>query len=348
MNDVIRGLGVNCPGMFVVWLLASLSCKAGAFEPLPYEGTPLVQDARVAFEGGVLPSTSAERLKIGFYNIEMFSDGIKDGKARTSRLVSNQATNAAHIIAELDPDILMISEIENDQALQILNDAFAMPYPGGYVVEFASGSGRLERMNIGMLSRFKPTSVQEVDFGPLAGPGRPTRGLFRAVFELDEGRALLVYACHLKANFGGDKSKNYSQRLNAMHLLREDAARVMAEREAVWEALVFGDFNTDPLIPEFADDPTLQALDGWVDLWSTHPDVRSMFSVPTRRGDPERMFPPVLFDRILASPDTGTEPWVVSVPTVLARGTDTENSKALPGEGGHVSDHYPIMVELVK
>jgi len=321
---------------------------AEAFPILPYEGVPLVQDVGSAIELAASPVVGADRLSISFYNIEMFSDGIKDGKARTAALVGNQATNAARIINRINPDIILISEIENGSALEILNRALPVPYPCGHVGDFATGSGRQERMNIGMLARFKPVSVHEIDFGPLTGPGRPTRGLFRAVFDLDDRHSLVVYACHLKANFGGDKAKNYSQRVNAMRLLQDDATRVMADASRTWEVLVFGDFNTDPLIPEFADDPTLSVLDGWSDLWAEHPEAGSIFSVPTRIGEPGREFPPVLFDRVLAHGNTRESPWHVSRPRVLAEGTDTGNSRALPGEGIHVSDHYPIVVELAK
>jgi len=320
--------------------------NAEAFPILEVTGETLLEQIEPAFANATGGTIDQQKVRVGFYNIEMFTDGIKDEKHRTEAKAAIQAKSAAAIIEELQVDILLISEIENTRILNILNNSLSAPFPYGYVSDFGTKSGRIEKMNIGMLSRYMPISVDEIDFGPLQGPGRPTRGHFRAQFDLGDNHVLVVYSTHLKSNYG-DRNKNYSQRANAMKIMKEDAEKLMAQNpDKTWEVMILGDFNTDPLEHEFRDDPTIKILSGWTDVWSSHPDVKNIHTVPTRYGDPRRQFPPALFDRIIANPELTNAPWIIGKPEVLSKGTDTKNVKMIPGEGDHVSDHYPIFIDL--
>jgi len=312
-------------------------------------GKPLIEPAVLAFDDpSAALDTQKGNVRIGFYNIEMFTDGIKDGKNRTEDLAGNQAKGAGPIVDELATDILLISEIENQRALKLLNSALKESFPIGYISQFGTGSGRYEKMNIGMLSRIPAVSVDEIDFGSLTGKHRPTRGLFRAIFDLGDNHFLVIYAAHLKANWG-DRTRNYAQRVSALELLKADALKLFADHpERTWEAIVIGDFNTDPLLKQFDDDPTLKVLEDWTDLFSQHLDASDLYTVPTRRGDPMREFPPALFDRILAHPEIQKKPWSVSLPGVIMKGTETSDVTVLPGQGNHVSDHYPIYIDVIR
>jgi len=333
--------------VFSVWLpLLVATAFAETFSALEFTGEPIHESITPAFTNATDAEMNLTKVRVGFYNIEMFTDGIKDEKHRTEAKAGIQAKEAAVIIEELAADILLISEIENSRILDILNKNLNKPYPCGYVSDFGTKSGRIEKMNIGMLSRIPPVSVDEIDFGPLQGPGRPTRGLFRAQFDLGDHHFLVVYSSHLKSNYG-DRSKNYSQRVNAMKIMKEDADKLVAENpDKKWEVMILGDFNTDPMEREFRDDPTIKVLTDWTDLWSLHPDVKNIYTVPTRYGDPHREFPPALFDRIIANPELTSAPWELGNPEVIRKGTVTEDVKTMPGENGHVSDHYPIYVDL--
>ncbi|HMO50002.1 MAG TPA: hypothetical protein PKE26_04140 [Kiritimatiellia bacterium] len=320
--------------------------KTKPFTPYPYHGEPLVEEAVLAFRHASAAAGPTNRLRVAFYNIEMFFDGIRDGKHRDEAVARNQARGAGELIDEIGADILLIAEIENERALGYLNEALENPYPKGYIVQFGTGGSRREKMNIALLTRYRPESVHEIDFGPLTGEGRPTRGIFRAVFDLGDGHALLVYASHLKSNWG-KKMRNYSQRYHAMHLLRDDAARmVAAQPERQWEMVLLSDVNTDPLLPEFADDPTLRVLSDWHDLWLEHPDSATIITVPTRYGDPAKEFPPALFDRVLVNPGLREAPWTVSLPGLIPHGVETGNVQVLPGHGAHISDHYPVFIDI--
>lgn len=313
------------------------------------EGKPLVEPAEQVFDrGGLADSSTATRLRVGYYNIEMFTDGINDSDRRTEELARIQASGAAGIIDEFEPDILMLSEVENGRVVTLLNDALANPYPAGYVVLYGSGTTRIEDMNSAMLTRFKPESVSEIDFGPLTGEGRPARGFFRAIFHLGDQHYLAVYSAHLKSNYG-NRRRNQAQRYHAMRMVREDAETLTgAHPERRWEMLLLADFNSDPLSPKFGGDPTWRVLTDWSDLWSEHPSVYERHTIPTRFGDPRLEFPPALFDRVLANPGMREAPWVVSLPDVVAKGVVTADITVKPGEQGHVSDHYPVYVDLTR
>lgn len=326
-------------------LVAGLSARG--LEPLA--GRPLVEEAALAFTQSVASArTVSDTLRVGFYNIEMFTDGIKDGKKRNEDLARNQAKGAGPIIDALSADVLLLSEVENGRVLQWINESLETPYPAGYIVQFGSGSGRIEKMNLGLLSRVPVSSVHEIDFGPMTGAHRPTRGLLRVVVPLDGDRHLLIYAAHLKANWG-DRARNFAQRVAAMEKVKEDVANMTARfPDRRWEMMVIGDFNTDPLLSDFEDDPTLRVLEDWTDLFSQHPDISDLHTVPTRRGDPMREFPPALFDRVLVDASLMDKPWQASLPGVIMKGTETGDITVRPGEGRHVSDHYPIYLDLLR
>lgn len=311
-------------------------------------GDPLLEPAKEAFSRPGAAAIQTNRIRVGFYNIEMFTDGIKDGKNRTEALALNQAKGAATIVGELNADILLICEIENERILNHLNEALVNPYPKGYIVKFGTKSGRDEKMNIGLLSRYMPVSVDEIDFGPMTGKYKPTRGIFRVVYDLGDDRFLLLYGAHLKANWG-DRDRNYAQRVKAMEIVKGDAATFLGENPGhTYEIMLMGDFNSDPLLKEFSDDPTFKVLEDWVDLFSEHPDISDLHTIATRKGDPFREFPPALFDRVLVHPNVREKPWQASLPGVIMKGTETEDITILPGSGHHISDHYPIYLDLLK
>lgn len=334
----------------VLLALTGLHFVSGAdFSALPEsQGEPLVEEAVLVFDRGARDASETTQVRVAYYNIEMFTDGIKDGQYRNETLALNQAKGAAAIIKDLHADILLISEVENARALTLLNDALEASSPAAYMVEFGTGGRRKEKMNIGLLTRYKPSAVHEVDFGPLTGAGRPTRGLFRVMFDLGDEHTLLVYATHLKSNWGS-RRVNYAQRYHAMQLLRADMEHLEAEHPGrTWEKIILADFNSDPGQEQFAGDPTWQVLTNWHDLWSERPDVAAVFSIPTRFGDPRLEYPPALFDRVLAAPELRCAPWIVSLPSLVPRGSVTSDIKIKPGQEGHVSDHFPIFVDIAR
>lgn len=289
---------------------------------------------------------AGDRVRVAFYNIENFTDAEDDGPDRTLELAHTQASGAASLLNEINPDVMVVAEIENERSLAMLNDALAKPFPFGWITKLGDGSQDRPKLNFALLSRIPPLDLVELDFGSLNGPGRPPRGSVRATFDLGDDHRLVVYGVHLKSNYGY-RPRNMHQRKNAMQLVASDAREVQKNSAATWELVLVGDCNVDPEAPEFAGDWSLKPLRNWADLWRGTP-LNERTTVPTRYGDPALEFPPVCFDRIFAAGDATNLPWRVGAPGVLQSGVNTKRVGTLPGQDGHVSDHYPVWVDLMR
>jgi endonuclease/exonuclease/phosphatase family metal-dependent hydrolase len=327
-------------------LLLGLSLRAQA-EEFTYKGEPKIDTPAAAWSYPDRARLPQERVRVASYNIEHFTDGVGDEPERTPERMQVQASRAAAFLGEIRPDVVLLMEIENATSLSALNDAMDEPFPVGYVTKLGDGSTGGEKLNLAVLSRLPVLRVVESDFGPLAGPGRPTRGFLRAELDLGEAHRLVVYAVHLKSNFGY-RPRNIAQRRATLELMAADALALAASDPQVkWEMLVAGDTNVDPELPEFAGDPSLKPLKQWKDLWLGRP-LAERTTLPTRYGDPALEFPPACFDRLLASRELTELPWKVGAPQVLQKGVETRRVTAQPGEGDHVSDHYPIYVDILR
>ena len=309
-----------------------------------YENAPLDEAAVQVFakEGVTKP---ADRLRLASYNIENFTDGVGDD--RKGAVAESQAVLAAAIIDKLDADVLLLQEVENGAVLELLNSKLARPFALAYISKLGNGAQEMLKLNLAVLSRVPVENVRELDFGPLKGPGRPTRGLLALEIPLPDQARLLVYGMHLKSNFG-NKQRNVAQRQHALEIMRKDAAVIVAAKpEYHWEVLAAGDTNVDPDQPSFAHDPSFKPLADWVDFWRVE-GVERKPTVPTRFGDPALEFPPATFDRFFGSPDLAQSPWKAGAPGVIPEGTVTKDVKILPGIDGHVSDHYPVFIDIVR
>lgn len=293
----------------------------------------------------------APRLRVATYNLEHFSDARFDGPERTRDAFLAQARGAASVIAEADPDILVLQEIENARALRTLNGLLPEPFPWAYVTRLPATHGNPEKLNLALLSRVPPERVRQIAFSRLDLAGRPSRGTLCAEFRTGEGARLLVYAIHLKSNFG-EPPVNQTKRAIALHLIAADAlSETLRTLPDATATLILGDTNVDPETPEFADDPSLRPLAGdYLDLWLGTP-MPDRTTIPTRQaGDPAFVFPPSAFDRIFATRNLGpggAHPWRAAAPRSIQRGTDTADNTTPPGHGPHVSDHYLAYVDLL-
>ena len=314
------------------------------------------------------PLPADATLRIATYNIENFTDARRDGPLRTPALAAAQAAGAASVIAEADPDILLLQEIENPAALALLNAALPAPYPYAYITRYRASDLSAVRINEALLSRIPPSEVRQISFNRLPDGRRPTRGALSVRVPLAAGRDLLLYAIHLKSNYG-IPPRNVAQRTIALHLLAADAAaeRYRTSDHAALSVLMLGDTNVDPDTPEFASDPSLDALaGGYSDLWRGRP-IDERTTLPTRHagpdGDTNLVFRPAAFDRVFASRDLVTPPpypdpaldpllppapaYSVTPPRAIQRGCATNDNTLLPGQPPHISDHYLVYLDLL-
>lgn len=311
------------------------------------DGQPTLSPASPA----ALPPTplppAADSFRVASYNIQDFADGAGD-QDRSPTQARMQACAAAVLMDEIRPSILIVQEMENGDAVNLLNSCLTRPFASAWVTILKDRQGRRDNHNLAVLSNVLIENPMQMDFGTVKGPGAPTRGAIRFEVPLTAEHRLLVYGVHLKSNFGS-RDKNQAQRLHALEFVRADADAIQREHpETAWEILVVGDMNTDPENEEFKGDPTLQPLQGWVDLWRGRP-LAERTTCPTRRGMPEFIFPPAAFDRPIVTPALTNAPWVVCAPHALPRGVNLDDNQSKPGRNSHdVSDHYPVYLDILR
>ena len=331
----------------MTWMIVLATACLARGEEFTFTGKARVDEPVLAWLDTAHLSPVGDRVRVASYNIEHFTDGQGDDPSRTAEWVQNQARRAAELINEMDPQVLLVMEIENTNSLAILNRNLKTPFATAYITRLGDGPPDDQKLNLAVLSRLPIASATEVDFGPLSGPGRPTRGFLRAILDLGDQHRLVLYAVHLKSNFG-HRPRNIAQRVHTMEMIADDAHALMQGDPSVqWEMLVAGDTNVDPELPEFAGDPSLKPLKDWKDLWRGRP-LAERTTLPTRYGDPKLEFPPACFDRLFASSALTSTPWQVGEPQAIPKGVDTREVNRRPGDGEHVSDHYPIYVDVIR
>ncbi len=333
----------------VWWIVLLMAMKGYGWEPLPYTGSVVVEEPQQVFcESGQLRSVEGV-LRVASYNLENYTDGNSDGRFRTADSLQKQTAGAASLIDEIDPDILILQEIENGPALSLLNQTLEKPFPCGYITRFENAHGQVNNLNIAVLSRHPVSEAAEIDFKTLGGPARPTRGLLRLVLQLDEETHLLLYGVHLKSNWGRDRSKNSAKRYHGLALLREDEQALFRQYpQRTWETMVVGDMNVDPAALSFQDDQSLQPLADMESVLLSLPEPLRI-TVPRRRGEPRYDHPSVTFDHLFVTEELRQKPWFVVSKGVLQKGVNTNDNRAYPGsDGQHISDHYPIYADVLK
>ena len=324
----------------LLWLLA---------QPQPGLRVVRLKPVLAPEDGSPAPAVTA-RLRVATYNLEHFTDGRHDEPERTPEVFVTHARAAAAIIAEADPDVLVLQEIENGRTLEFLNEQFERPYAYIYISKLRQTSGENERLNLALLSRLRPHNVRQLGFVQLGGKSRPTRGALAAEFDLGDDSRLLVYDVHLKSNYG-ELPRNQAQRAIALHHIAADVvAETFRNVPGATAAVILGDTNVDPDTEAFATDPSLEPLAGaFVDLWRGRP-IEERTTIPTRQaGDTNLVFPPAAFDRVFVSKNLAAAgPWRALPPQALQKGTVVTNNLTPPGFGGHVSDHHLVYVDLAR
>lgn len=329
-------------------LLLLSAAAFAASEPLSFTGQSCIELPQQVHADKAAVMPVGDRLRICSYNTENFNDGVNDDTNATPAMAATHARGIASLLDEVGADVVVLQEVESVLSVQMLNKALKHPYPLAYITKFFSRHGDEQKLNIAVLSRVPLDGLRELDFGYFTGRGRPPRGVLSFYVELGEGRRLLVYGVHLKSNFG-DRVKNEFQRLSAMKLVRADVDEMLRRYPQYgWEVVVLGDMNVDPEDKQFKEDATFRPMRDWVDLWRGRP-LGERTTLPTRHGDPTLEFPPVTFDRFFVTKNLVATPWKADPPQVLQRGVDTKSVFTLPGQGEiHMSDHYPVWVDVVR
>ena len=198
---------------------------------------------------------------VTFNALNLFNDKADDKPPLGEETVLSSANyqaklaGTAAILAKMNPDFVMLQEIENDAVLQ---DLQARPELGGRFVDRATFSGNDPRgIDLGALSTVPLTEkiTHKNDLFALAGTGGSDKYKFsRDLLEVHatiNGRKVIFLGVHLKAKANDDPQKRLAEaqrtRLVADQRRKEDPSAAV---------LILGDFN------DFPGSPPMDAIEG--------------------------------------------------------------------------------------
>ena len=273
--------------------------------------------------GGALPA--AKPLRILDWNAHNFVNDKNDSSApdefvKTSSQYVAQRTAVGAILADLDPEIAMLAEIENQA---VLDDLDAAALDGAYAEKAISEGNDPRGINIGVLSKIPIDDVvsHADDSFTEAGTSGPPFKYSRDCLELHltfNGRRIVLLGVHFKAKTPPDDP---AKRLAEAQHTRE-IADAIAEKDPDAAIVILGDFNDLP------DSPPVLAVAGKA------PDVYTDAAASAASGDrwtfdfegkleliDHQMSNPLMFERL--------DPASV----VIRHGADVDDA----------SDHAPVM-----
>jgi endonuclease/exonuclease/phosphatase family metal-dependent hydrolase len=302
--------------ILAVGLAVGLGGVAWAGLPLP----PATQTQPTVEKPGRLPESVAT------WNLQWFPGNRPEaGPAERAR----HEREAGKIIHKLDPDLLLVEEVVDREAL----GRVTRQYPWRVVSNFQRAGdedANLPVQNVAILSKVPIRESWEVGFHALPlTPDRPVRGFLGARLGT-KNKGLTVYTVHLKSNRGG-REASAKRREKAMAYLRKDWEKRGLDpgKDAI---LVAGDFNCSLRNPEFAQEQTIRGLlkEGWVSATERIPWPEAA----TVRPDQDGKYPAADFDHIILSPA-----WVKGVEGDRWKAGVLQDSTA-------PSDHWPVVFRI--
>ncbi|MFO0552016.1 MAG: endonuclease/exonuclease/phosphatase family protein [Polyangiaceae bacterium] len=205
--------------------------------------------------GGTL---TGQPIKILNWNVHNFFDTVEDttnteNDSQTQAAYNNKLDAVASVIGEIDPDIIVLQEVENEAVLADIDEALGSKYPEQDLIPGNDPRG----VDIGALSKISFTSVVShldetfVVEGTVAPEFNFTRDLLEYHFKVGDQDVVLL-GVHYKAKGPPD---NPDKRLAEAQRTRAIADELTAANPDL-AVLVLGDYNDLP------DSPPLDAITG--------------------------------------------------------------------------------------
>lgn len=146
--------------------------------------------------------------------------------------------HVAEIISEMEPDVVVLSEVENrrvvDDLCDVLSDEYQWPMP--YVVH--TNSQDSSALDVAIIARYKPSKPKWIE-NPESGKAFPM-----VDFKVG-GRKFTVIGCRWEERIGG-MEKNEAERLRCVDAgLVRDAYLRKLKRDPNAAIIVAGDFNDE-------------------------------------------------------------------------------------------------------
>jgi len=243
-----------------------------------------------------------KQLKIGCYNVENLMDVWDDpytDDEQTPVKQYKEINAVAKLIDQVDPDIMAISELENEGVLRSVVHEFLVDKGYNYVTSSMTNDGRGVRL--GLISRKPIISVTSHRFQDLRHPDsnkryRFARDLFYIKIQATPTRVLHVFAVHLKSmrDSTDDPKSEHWRSAEAIGARRIIGDVLKAEPDA-W-VVMLGDFNSVPDSPSLKIilEPTAPGAPFLVDTYASVPAKDRITYLPSKYRSN--------IDYILASP----------------------------------------------
>lgn len=272
--------------------------------------------------GGVLATAQAGPLRVAAWNVEWFPGRSPEP---TPEAVAAQIPLVQQGIAKLNPDILLVSEVQSWKAMEL-----ALAKTPGLRIHVVSAyasqdTGELWKQQLAIASKLPCLAAWAEPFRPTI-PGL-SRGFAFAALEEPTGKLILVYSVHLKSNRSRNDREaeiNFIQRDESAELILEHVAsmrRTMFRGREIAGVIVGGDINTDH-DGKFGDRVVeILAQGGFQNTWDKTPREKRL----TWLGNPQ--FEPTPFDYIFLQGFPRVQASLVPMP-----------------EGS--SDHAAVLVEI--
>jgi len=179
----------------------------------------------------------AEKFKIASYNVENLFDLRKSGNEYQAYITgsgygwdkqtaAHKYNNIAEVIADIDPHIIGLQEVESAQALSKLQKELAernVRFPHSAIAEASPTTTRCA-----LLSKFPITSHVSLPVG------EPLRDILKVTLKIDDTQ-LVIYVNHWKSRKGHE-----SLRIQTAEVLRSDIDKLSEKQDVI----LLGDLNS--------------------------------------------------------------------------------------------------------
>ncbi len=209
-------------------------------------------DATIADIGADAPPVEPPDVQILTFNTARFFDDVCDSdrcgdgdfeRAFSSGQLRYKAQLVAGGIAQAEPDVVCLQEVENQRALDVLIGQMAdagMDWPTAVIGE----TGFDASLDVAVLSRFEVLETYTHRDVPLERPGGGTTSFAREFLELHldaDGQRVVVFCAHFKSQNDDDPGRRLAEARAAHDIV---LARASASPDAL--VVLCGDLNDEP------------------------------------------------------------------------------------------------------
>ena len=215
--------------------------------------------------GFFLAGAVADTIRVTTWNLKWFPSG--SPKRQPAEIESARIRQAARLLTILNPDVLLLQEVRDQEACEALARAME---PAKYQVLVCTnfdvaGTGAPGSQQVAILAKRDAVGAWAKKWEH-TGPVDPPRGFAFAVIPFGDQQAGF-YSVHLKSNLTrGDREQeeklNVAKRETSARLLVEHSAQMRKDYPGIAGFVIAGDFNTNPDDPKFASEQTLRLLQG--------------------------------------------------------------------------------------